>query len=81
MTIDDLRRIIADAIGDADATLNDDVVVEYITDEFESVAVVEAPTPPVLGANEGTSPAEDVPESNESRGAGDTRVGGVNDGT
>jgi WD40 repeat protein len=40
MSIDNLRRMIVDAIGDADA-----------------------PTPPVLGANDGTSPAEDVPES------------------
>jgi hypothetical protein len=55
-------------------------VVEDITDEFESVAVIEAQTPPVIGANEGTSPAEDVPESSESPGAGDTRVDGANDG-
>jgi hypothetical protein len=44
------------------------------------VAVVEAPTPPVLGANEGTSPAGDVSESSESPGARNERLGGVNDG-
>jgi magnesium-transporting ATPase (P-type) len=80
MPIDDLQRMIVDAIGDADANLNDAVVVEDVTDEFESVAVVEAPTPPVIGADEGTSPAEDVPESSEFPGAGDMRLGGVNDG-
>jgi hypothetical protein len=60
MSVDDLRRMIVDAIGDADTTLIDDVVVDDVTDQFESVAVAEALTP-VLGANEATSPAVDVP--------------------
>jgi hypothetical protein len=70
--------MIVDAIGDVDATLNDDVVVEDITDEFESVTVVEAPIPPVLDGNDGIS-AEVVPESRGCPGAGDTKVGGVKD--
>jgi hypothetical protein len=50
---DDLRRMIFEAIGDADATVNDDLVVADVTDQFEGVAVAEAPTPPVLGAKRG----------------------------
>jgi hypothetical protein len=41
MSIDDLPRSIIEAIGDGDATVIEDVVVEVVTDQLESVA--EAP--------------------------------------
>jgi hypothetical protein len=59
ISIDKLRKMIAEAIGDGDTNVIDDVAVEDITDEFESVAVAEAPTP-VLCAKEGAALAEDT---------------------
>jgi cytidine deaminase len=34
MSVDDLRRLIVEAIGDGDATVIEDVVVEVVTDQF-----------------------------------------------
>jgi hypothetical protein len=45
MSIDDLRRMNVEAIGEADATVIEGVVAEYVTDQFESVAVAETPPP------------------------------------
>jgi hypothetical protein len=34
MLVDELRRLIVEAIGDGDATVIEDVVVEVVTDQF-----------------------------------------------
>jgi hypothetical protein len=34
MSVDDLRRLIVKAIGDSDATVIENVVVEVVTDQF-----------------------------------------------
>jgi hypothetical protein len=67
MSIDYLRRMIVDAIGEGDATVIDDVVVEDVTGQFESVAVAEIP-PPSVGNDlgDGTSSRPAPSEATES---------------
>jgi WD domain, G-beta repeat len=50
MSIDDLRRIIVEAIGDVDTTLNDDIVVKDVAEQFGSVILSENPSPSVNNA-------------------------------
>jgi hypothetical protein len=65
MSIDDLRRMIVEALSDADATVIEDVIVGDITEEFESVAVSENLSPSVYsdhGDNsDGADAADDKP--------------------
>jgi hypothetical protein len=49
-SIDDLQRIILAAIGDGDATVIDDAIVEYVTEQFVSVTSFKTPSPSVFDA-------------------------------
>jgi hypothetical protein len=59
--------MVVEPIGDGDVTVIDEIVVEYVTDHFESVAVSETSSPSVCDAtSDGTSSRPAPREETES---------------